>query len=219
MAFKRLLKYIDSDFQDILSWRSREVERLFSLPDRFLGRALRDIGRAARSELGHPFDYPDHTGYGAGTLWNVIPGLARALGETDLTSDERFGACLLPENLAHMRRFTGLCLGNSEIPYQVMRSDKRSVMLNAFLVSGEFVNGNPIAIALDRVSPPKPQSNDWIAIHMREISSIRFGHSDFDRWTPEFNAYPRRNIFFGEAVEEAMRELEDEVREPSGPEM
>lgn len=195
MSFRRLIR--DPALIEALDWRSREMTRLYSLPDRFLGRALRDIGRAARAELGAPYDYPDFTGYGASTLWHVIPALARALGERDLSQDERFGALLLPESKADMRRFTGLCLGNSEIPMLALKKGAYSQLPNCYLISGEFVNGSPITIALDRVAPPAPDSTDWVAQHMREISMCRFGHSDFSSWSPQFNDFPRRssNIF------------------------
>ena len=189
---------------DLQEWRTGEIIRLHGLPDRFLARALRDIGRSARRELGSPYDYPGFTGYGAATLWTILPGLARALGETDLTQDERLGALLMPEEKPRMRLITGLCLSNSEIPGRAIRQVVTGKMMNCFLISSDFVNGNPITSALDRVAPPGPQSTDWVARHMREVSGHRFGHSDHISWSPEFNQWKRKdlNIFAPEFLED-----------------
>ncbi|TFL16036.1 hypothetical protein DR046_22175 [Jannaschia formosa] len=53
-------------------------------------------------------------------------------------------------------------------------------------------NGNPVAIAVDRIQPPSPTSSrsaDPIAGHMRGICRIRHGHEDMLAWAPAFQDY------------------------------
>lgn len=195
MAFKRIAAWQVPDF---LKQASAEVVRLHSLPDRFLGRALRDLGRSARAELGSPYDIAGTTGYGSAILWHVLPGLARGLGETSLNSDERWGANMLPEGRSDLRRYVGNCLANSEITARLRRMGLWGAAPSCHVIEHAFCNGNPITSGLDRVAPPHAESKDWIAVHMREISGFRFGHSRFDAWSPEFNLHQGQS---GESVD------------------
>lgn len=162
------------------------VLRLCQLPDRFLARALRDIARSARRELGERYEQALMSGYGTTLLWTTLPGLAARLGETDFTSMELENMTGLPQARDRLRRHVGLCLQHSEIRAKTaLRHDAPS----CWLIGNEFVNGNPVTIALDRVAPPEPTDTDWVTRHMREISRARFGHDDILRWTPDFNTW------------------------------
>lgn len=179
-----------SALADIREQVTREVARIHGLPDHFMARALRDLSRQARAELGMPYEDPEHAGYGTATLWTVLTGLSLHLGEKRLTLQERRGADRLPVAREDMRHFVGLCLMNTEIPSTTaIREDA----IACRIISKEFANGNPITSALDRVAPPQPEYRDWVTRHMREISRHRFGHGDWLAWTPAFNDYPRRS--------------------------
>lgn len=162
------------------------ILRLYQLPDRFLARALRDMARSARKELGERYEQPLLSGYGTTLLWTTLPGMAAMLGETEFTPTEIDSMTSLPKARAALRRHVGLCLENSEIrPKTVLRHDTPC----CWLISSEFVNGNPVTIALDRVAPPEHSDTDWVTRHMREVSRARFGHDDTIMWTPAFNPW------------------------------
>lgn len=58
------------------------------------------------------------------------------------------------------------------------------------LLSQEACNGNPVAIALDRICPPSGASQDAVAKGIREVGRARFGcDSRINAWSPAFEDY------------------------------
>ena len=208
MAFK--VRERNPALADLRAHAARESHRIHELPDRFMGRALRALSRRARAELGSPYDTPTFEGYGAATLWAVLTGLASRLGEQELSPDERRGADSLPHIPERLRKFVGLCLANSEIP---MKSVLREDAIACRILSQEFVNGNPITSALDRLAPPRADGDDWIVRHMREISRARFGHSNWISWAPEFNLFKGdRTTELGKIFDDCFDEVVEDGR-------
>lgn len=167
---------------------SREMVRLHGLPDRFLGRALLDLSRRAIEadpELGGD---PRNRGYESLLIRSILPRLALELGETRLTTVERAGARAAPLAGHALRSLTGTCLNNAGFRGFVENPDPQ---LRALSLG--FANGSPITIGLDRVSPPQPNSDDWVATHIREISRARFGDERFSAWAPAMQDYPGRD--------------------------
>jgi hypothetical protein len=160
----------------------REVERLHALPDRFLARALLDMARRGREDHPERLGVPREAGYGNLLIWSVIPALAQRLGEKGLTETEKSCAREVPREPAELRRFIGNCLLNSDLQTLGIEAGSRALDV----LGHSIVNGNPITSALDRIAPPAPESDDWVARHMREVSRSRFGDERFDSWTPEF---------------------------------
>lgn len=168
----------------------RELVRLHGLPDRFLGRALLDLSRRAIDadpELGRD---PRNRGYESLLIMAVLPRLAIELGETRLTTVERAGARAAPKAGHPLRSLTGTCLNNAGFRGFVDNPDPQ---LRALSLG--FANGSPIAIGLDRVSPPQPNSDDWVATHIREISRVRFGDERFSAWSPAMQDYPGKDRY------------------------
>lgn len=163
----------------------REMVRLHGLSDRFLGRALLDLSRRAIEadpELGGD---PRRRGYESLLIRSVLPRLALELRETGLTGVERAGARAAPLSGPELRRLTGTCLNNAAFRLFVESPDPQ---LRALSLG--FANGSPITIGLDRVSPPQPNSDDWVVTHIREISRARFGDERFSAWSPAMQDYP-----------------------------
>lgn len=163
----------------------REMARLYALPDRFLGRALLDLSRRAIDadpELGGDLR---NRGYESLLIRSVLPRLALELGETRLTALEQAGARAAPLAGHALRSFTGTCLNNAGFRGFVESPDPQLRVLSL-----GFANGSPITISLDRVSPPQPNSDDWVATHIREISRARFGDERFSAWAPTMQDYP-----------------------------
>lgn len=164
---------------------SREMVRLHGLPDRFLGRALLDLSRRAITadpELGGD---PRQRGYESILIRSVIPRIAIMLGETGLTKVEVAGARAAPQSGLELRSLTGTCLNNAAFRSFIKSPDPQ---LRALTLG--FANGSPVTIGLDRVAPPQPGSEDWVATHIREISRARFGDERFSSWEPAMQDYP-----------------------------
>lgn len=181
-------------FHDLISKKDRaelarkktEILRLHRLPDRFLARALIQLSREACKDLAQV--RPSFVvGYDERILKSVIPRLAHALGETGLTEDERDAIQSVPEKGQPLRDHVGICMKNEDLARLAIETSSDALAI----LSNSFVNGNPITSALDRVAPPSPESDDWVARHMREISRARFGDARCDRWEPEFQDYQR----------------------------
>ena len=165
----------------------REMARLYALPDRFLGRALLDLSRRAIEADPDLAGDPRKRGYESLLIRSVLPRLALELGETRLTTFEQAGARAAPLAGHALRSLTGTCLNNAGFRGFVESPDPQLRVLSL-----GFANGSPITIGLDRVSPPQPNSDDWVATHIREISRARFGDERFSSWTPAMQEYPGR---------------------------
>ena len=163
----------------------REMARLHGLPDRFLGRALLDLSRRAIEadpELGGD---PRQRGYESILIRSVLPRIAITLGETALTNVEVAGVRSAPEPSSELRSLTGTCLNNAAFRAFI---DSPDPQLRALTLG--FANGSPVTIGLDRICPPTPTSEDWVASHIREISRARFGDERFSAWSPAMQDYP-----------------------------
>ena len=168
-----------------------EIERLHSLPDRWLAEALLRLAREAREAapaLQNPFDIT----YGPNFVCNAIPEAARRLGGRLLPNES-----LRPEYRAmspqDFRAILGVYLKNTSMRYHDQTPDHERLTPTAFdILDREFVNGNPVAMAADRICPPPEPGNDrddWIARHVREISGRR-GHAETAVWSPALNRDP-----------------------------
>ena len=169
-----------------IDYEQSEMARLHGLPDAFLARALLKLKRDAVAELPAKFASPPDCGYEGLILWHLIPAIAQRLGETRLTADEENCARTVPFDPAEFRFYAGNCLSNSSMLRFVDGRDGAVSMLDR-----EIANGSPIAIGVDRLVPPGPDSHDGIVRHMRQISRVRFGHEEFLAWEPAFQDYER----------------------------
>jgi hypothetical protein len=190
---------------------SQEMVRLHGLPDRFLGRALLDLSR--RAIEADPDLGGDHRrrGYESLLIRSVLPSIALELGETGLTRVERAGARAAPPIGPELRGLTGTCLNNAAFRLFIESPDPQ---LRALSLG--FANGSPITIGLDRVSPPQPNSDDWVATHIREISRARFGDERFSAWAPAMQDYPGRDrTAFKRRLKTPETDAQDEDPSPS----
>lgn len=169
---------------------SREMTRLHGLSDRFLGRALLDLARRAIDADPDLGGDPRRRGYESLLIRSVLPRLALELGESGLTSVEAAGARAAPPLGAEFRALVGTCLNNAAFRLFVGSQDPQ---LRALSLG--FANGSPVTIGLDRVCPPTPTSDDWVARHIREVSRARFGNERFSAWEPAMQDYPGRGGF------------------------
>lgn len=179
-----VFRNISSTAMQQVERRTQEMVRLHGLPDRFLGRELMRLSRAGRMAAPDSYSDPNISGYDTLILWRVLPRLAFNLGERDITPQEQMNMRRMPAMGQELRDFVGICMNNVSFR-ELIRNENPGLQS----LGMGFANGNPVTIGLDRVAPPGPDSADWIARHIREISRNRFGDERFSAWAPEMQAY------------------------------
>jgi hypothetical protein len=195
--------------EDILKLQivSSEMKRIFELPDRFLGREILRLARQARLEDPERLGKATCNFYENTAVWSVLPGIAKKLGETGFTADEKAEMLYIPEKNDEFREYVGAFLTNSQF--------KNTAGLNTIaskLLSHDVANGNPVAMAMDRISPPVPDSNDNVVRLVREVSRSRFGDERFSSWSPEMQKYKDADV--SDPFDQSDRNLQEEVIEP-----
>ena len=171
---------------DLIRKTQDEMNNIFLLDDKSIGFLLIELAREARKEdperLGNPAD-----SYANALIWSVIPALALRLGVPSyvLCKDEYTLIEDLPEDPGKLREYVANYLSNARLVNRPEMLEKETL----HLLDNEFVNGNPVAVALDRLAPAGPDNHDWIARHTREISCARFGDERYSNWTPEMQNY------------------------------
>lgn len=177
---------------------SRELARLFRLPDRWLAEELLKLARQARREAPECLENPADLNYDVNFVWQVIPEIARRLGATRLLANEATDPDVVRKSDRELREALGSYLTNHalDILDEKTRDPYRETATALGLISGDIANGNPVAFAMDRIAAPAPadtHQSDWLARYMREISRARFGDDRFAAWEPSFQQYPRRS--------------------------
>jgi hypothetical protein len=174
--------------------RSRErMQAYYKMPDRFLARDLLRLSRSAKKEMLTFCDISiRNTLYGSYNnyfLQSVIPELARRLGETQFELDEKNAADPLLINATdeEFRRNAANVLRHQDLGFKY--GHKTDEINSCYLLSCEPCNGNPVAIALDRIYPANELSEDWIAKMILEVGRSRFDRNDISMWSPEFQEY------------------------------
>ncbi|PRZ52419.1 hypothetical protein BX589_11493 [Paraburkholderia fungorum] len=160
----------------------RTIDRLYALTDRWLAAELLRLSRQIRQA--NPQLQPTDITYEARFLWHLVPEIARRLGANSFLSNERTDAAIVMYTPVRLREHAGYALGN--MSKQLLgRSAAVTTLLN------EPCNGNPVAFALDRISPPIRGTNDPIAESIIEIADRR-GIQSAGHWTPAMNQYNGR---------------------------
>lgn len=175
-----------TDFRKVLSPQALrqldvmqdEVQRIFDLNDRWLAAELVRTARKVKS-----LD-PDHYGkpgtIGHDLVTNVIPEIAARLGETKFNAGERGKGVKGMEDW-ELRLRAGACLEGAEFTTAGRTEDRPGPVE---LLLHEPANGNPVAIALDRVAPANDADDDYCATSVREVSRYR-GLSEISMWVPD----------------------------------
>lgn len=174
---------------------TREImARFHGLPDKVLAHEILLMARDARkmiAELDKPTVPPIDLGtYNHSFLWNAIPEVARRLGETNFQSDECSDNGFRTRVGPDFRYWVGSCIKNNDLLHRYSRKIDPPENNVVYLLDHEPCNGNPVAMALDRVCPPDDDSEDYIASSVREIGRRRFGYETvINSWSPKFQDY------------------------------
>jgi hypothetical protein len=164
-----------------------EAARLHALPDRWLANEILRMARDIRGKVPEASN-PGERGYNVLLLWDVIPEIARRLG-APLIPNESTDYDTRTSDDARLREIASYCYQNADRNYlrEAMRPD--AALCPVDFLTREAANGNPVAIALDRVAPPVPGSKDILATHLRSISARR-GHPETAGWHPGLQRDP-----------------------------
>lgn len=192
MAFKLVLS---PELREKIDAEAREIERIYGLPDRWLAEELLRLVRAVRSRTEYASRRPDSDTYNSTLLWDVIPEVARRLGGR-LGLNESADADIRRSEGEAFRNFVSICITNVSTGY-LSEASRGELLDPVSILFHSFYNGNPVAIALDRVVPPAPDSGDFLAKEMFTVSERR-GHEPAPSWRPEFQETPARQ--FGVAL-------------------
>lgn len=162
-----------------------EVDRLFGLPDRWLAEELLRLARRMRHDFPAELGNPHANSYSPALVWHLVPEIARRLGATRLQPNEATHADISGLTDAELRQAVAVFLqhGSPGRWLQIQEADRPSA---GDILGHDLANGNPIAIAMDRLAPPPEPGDigeDWLARHIHDIS-IRRGHQPATGWHP-----------------------------------
>lgn len=166
-----------------------ELTRLFSLSDVELGEEILRLARATREK------FPEHTKramphgdtYTTALFWDIAPELAKRLGAPGV--DETIRPDVSSKSDAELRIWVGSCVNNTGWSPALGTSDR---YMDASLCPWEMlthtpVNGNPLAMAIDRLAPVTTvELNDSLAASMREVSGFVGFEEPLLMWRPSW---------------------------------
>ncbi|MBY3432559.1 hypothetical protein HFN89_00030 [Rhizobium laguerreae] len=178
------------DFKELMSPRIREmqearhseIERLYSLPDRWLARELVNLSRHVVRTV--PTRCPPGSSTAA-LLLEAVPEIAARLGETTFLQGERSDRV---SNMTgqELRGFLALVLKRDRSVCHILDHfplrgyNPYSILLN------DASNGNPAAFGMDRIALPDSENLDRLAWEVYIVSGNR-GHGCEFAWRPELN--------------------------------
>ena len=194
------------------AFKHATLERLCGLTDRHMAREMRNFGRKLRDDVASLYpvsELNDAVSYGPVFLHAVPVEIAKRLGETEFNAEEKriLGFDLLrarQRNLedkgAEFRIVVSQCLTHqSGANYYGAQLPEGADLTRLKMLDWEVANGNPIAIALDRIYVPSKEEvlaqrresvhyYDACAATILEIGQRRFG-KDFagTTWSPELS--------------------------------
>lgn len=189
LDFSKLLS--PAQRQRLLSVR-REMERLYGVPDRWLAEELLRLARRAREE--HPDELGEADGitYDNNFVWQVVPEIARRLGCGNVAANEARALKAMSLGDGALREYAGHYLKHCSVNYWLDAGAEKPLAMELLL--HEVANGNPVAMALDRLcpAPEKGQDqDDYVARTVREISRRR-GFVATAIWSPRLQDWRER---------------------------
>ncbi len=137
-----------------------ELARIHALDDRWLGEEVLRLARRARQENPGLLADPRGGTYPPNLVWQVIPEVARRLGAKP-GLNEATDRDIVESDDRRLRQRVGLYLANSDLRYGMDGRYDRGEALTAIEKLEHLpCNGNPVAMAIDRICPPAPKGED-----------------------------------------------------------
>jgi hypothetical protein len=169
-----------------------EIKRLYALSDRWLAEELLRLSRKLRLEFPDWLGYPARKTYDSEYVWHLVPEVARRLGARSLLRNEAAMRDIVALEDAEFRCVAGIIFKNLSMR-RWPSGTPPDTPSTAEILAHEIANGNPVAFAIDRFIPAPAKGDDrddWLARHMREISSAR-GFEPTPCWSPALTPSPR----------------------------
>ncbi|MCS4089846.1 hypothetical protein [Rhizobium sp. BK176] len=160
------------------------VDRLYHLSDRFLARAIVGTARSARSVRQDGFAHHSVTRelrHAAALVWDIAPEIARRLGESDIRAGE-IRQQVRRVSDADLRFWTWTCLQKTASAFVAAANGDRHEAWKLLLHDPS--EGNPLFIALDRLSPPENAHDDICARYIAARDRGRGWDNGRTMWTP-----------------------------------
>lgn len=207
-------KYLPPETRARIDATNREITRLYGLPDRWLGEALLKLARGTRAEFPDLQD-PYNESYDVNFVWQVVPEIAKRLGATNLLPQEGIHTRVAGYSHRDLRDHASEYLKNITLELRGLsvRGEKPT---SAEILAHNVWNGNPVAIALDRLCPAYERGHhgvDWVARQIREVSRAR-GLEETAHWSPAMQEYGDRRAA-ADTDPEGPNEPDEDL--PSGP--
>jgi hypothetical protein len=162
-----------------------EIDRLYQLPDRWLGRELMTLARNVRASGVFGDGYPDYSVAQSALFWDLIPEITSRMGETVFQPAERPLYVRRMDDQELRARVSELIWSDRVIARTF--DDRLFRDFNPYLLLvNDACNGNPVAIGLDRFAAVSEDAPDKIGDFVFQIADRR-GHEASFYWRPEFN--------------------------------
>jgi hypothetical protein len=187
------------EITDATANKSKEMVRLFNLPDLWLGAELLRLAREARSVAPDLFGDRDGYGYNIGLLWDIIPEVAKRLSPIlKIEANECLDVPIKALEGTEFRNYVGHFVGLSSMENLSHKAEYKEKGRSFSLLGNDMCNGNPVIMALDRISPAT-NSYDEVAARIKRISEIRGHDPIMDMWRPEFQTKNSISINFSDS--------------------
>jgi len=167
---------------------STELVRIYRLPTRWLAEEILRLARRTREQFSDRLPAANrNVNYECSLVWDVVPEVAKRLGSRSLgpleACDPRVSGC---DNFI-LREYAGICLTFSSLRRWVNQSAED--LSAAAILLHDITEGNPVAIALDRLQPPDNSTShqDLIVRQMRQWSRAR-GLRETAAWRPDLES-------------------------------
>lgn len=158
-----------------------EMKRLYALPDRWLAEELLRLARTIRERTSYAARDPKGDTYNSSVVWDFVPEIAYRLGGK-LQLNESIDPQIKMAKGEDLRMYAAaFTIGVAEIYFRDARRGERLCPVD--ILFHNYCNGSPIMMAVDRLAPPSPESEDSIARQIREIAAVR-GHEPAAMWHP-----------------------------------
>ena len=170
-----------------------EIGRLFSLPTRFLARALVRHARNARDR--HPDFLALNACEGNKTMsalvWDVVPELCFRMGERSEIQGERRAQVRAMSDTRFRTHAGFIIMGASGIFSDGQKRVRNAHDVDPFeILTHDVANGNPVAFAIDRIVPAHNlRKEDVLSRYTQEVSGNRGFEPPYLMWEPQMQSY------------------------------
>jgi hypothetical protein len=186
-----------------------ELARIHALDDRWLGEEILRLARRARQENPGLLADPRGGSYSPNLVWQVIPEVARRLGAKP-GLNEATDREIVSSDDRKLRERVGHYLANSDLRYGMeSRVDKGETLTAISKLEHLPCNGNPVAMAIDRICPPAPQGQDQDDPLARSIWSVGryLDGVQVGAWSPA--VVTRSDLDWSEPIGDSFDDLEE----------